>query len=165
MAVANNPPILVPLTNGVVWSFGHVTLEIAGLEFTGGFKSIKRSRKRTREMVRSNSPDPVGKTLGENEYQCSAELYLEWWRALLNTVQQNLGPGYGDQSFTILVSYIANGFLPIQDVILNCTFDTTDADDGVGPQALTRMVEFNPTKILFNGIDDLEDPLQGSSGF
>lgn len=156
-------PILVPLTNGVVWSFGHVTLEIAGLQFTGGFKSIKRSRKRSREMVMSNSPDPVGKTLGQNEYQCSAEVYLEWWRALLQTVQQTLGAGYGDQPFTILVSYNANGFQPMQDVILNCTFDSTEADDGVGTQALTRTVEFNPTKILFDGIDDLADPLQAAA--
>jgi hypothetical protein len=163
MSVAPAVPILVPLTNGTVYSFGHVTLQIAGLEFTGGFKSIKRSRKRNREMVRSNSPDPVGKTLGENEYQASAEMYLAWWDALQRTVENNLGPGYGDQSFTILVSYVANGFLPIQHVILNCTIDSTEADDGVGTAALTRMVEFNPTKILFNGIDDLEDPLQGTS--
>ncbi len=155
-------PILVPLTNGVVYSFGHVTLQIAGLEFTGGFKSIKRSRKRSREMVMSNSPDPVGKTLGQNEYQCSAELYLAWWFALLNTVQQTLGNGYGDQPFTILIAYNANGFTPFLDTVLNCTFDSTEADDAAGTGALTRMVEFNPTKILFNGIDDLADPLQAA---
>jgi hypothetical protein len=161
--VAPAIPIQVPNTSGVVYSFGHCILQIAGLEFQGGFKSFKHSRKRTREMVRSNSPDPVGKTLGENEYQASAEMYLAWWDALQRTVQNNLGPGYGDAPFTILVSYIANGFLPIQDVILNCTIDSTEADDSAGPQALTRMVEFNPTKILFNGIDDLFSPLQGSS--
>lgn len=156
-------PILVPLTNGVVWSFGHVSLEIAGLSFTGGFKNIKRSRKRNREICYSNSPDPVGKTLGQNEYQCSAEVYLEWWRALLMTVQENLGAGYGDQSFNILIAYNAPGFGPILDIVQNCTFDTTDADDGVGTQALTRMIEFNPTKVLFNGIDDLADPLVASA--
>jgi hypothetical protein len=160
---ASTSPIMVPLTNGVVYSFGHVTLEIAGLEFTGGFKSIKRSRKRNREMVRSNSPDPVGKTLGENEYQCSAEMYLAWWFALLNTVEEQLGPGYGDQPFLIKVNYTANGFTPFQDLIINCTFDSTEADDGVGTGALTRTVEFNPTKILFNGIDDLADPLTASA--
>ena len=45
------------------------------------------------------------------------------------------------------------------DVILNCTFDSTEADDSAGITALTREMEFNPTKILFNGIDDLADPL------
>lgn len=152
-------PIMVPLTNGVVYSFGHVTLRLGPLEFTGGFKNIKRSRKRNREMVRSNSPDPVGKTLGENEYQCSAEIYLAWWFNLLNTVQNTLGKGYGDQPFDIFIRYNANGFTPFVDHVINCTFDSTEADDSTGTQALTRMVEFNPTKILFNGIDDLRDPL------
>lgn len=152
-------PIEVPLTNGVVWSFGHVKLNMAGLEFTGGFKSIKRSRKRNREMVYSNSPDPVGKTLGQNEYQCSAELYLAWWFAMLQTVEQNLGPGYGDQSFDIYITYTGTGYETFQDVVLNCTFDSTDADDSVGTTALTRTIEFNPTKILFAGVEDLADPL------
>ena len=99
-------PIQVPLTNGVVRSFGHVRLEIAGLEFTGGFKSIKRSRVREREMPYSNSPDPIGKTLGENKYQCSAVVYYDWWANLMLTVETNLGPGYGDAPFNIYISYV-----------------------------------------------------------
>jgi hypothetical protein len=155
----NTTPIQVPLINGVVYSFGHIGLDIAGLQFTGGFQSIKYSRKRNREMVRSNSPDPVGKTLGENEYQASAIMYLAWWNALMQTIKNTLGAGYGDQSFTVYVKYAANGFDPIVDTIINCTFDTSDADQSAGPGALVRTVEFNPTKILFNGLDDLENPL------
>lgn len=153
-------PIQVPLSNGVVWSFGHVTLNMAGLEFTGGFKSIKRSRTRTREMVESNSPDPVGKTLGTNKYQCSAELYLAWWFAMINTVENTFGKGYGDRPFEIKVSYTNNGFQTFTDRIVNCTFDSTTADDSAGNTALVRMVEFNPTKIYFAGKDDLADPLR-----
>jgi hypothetical protein len=130
------------------------------MDFTGGFKSIKRSRKRDREMVYSNSPDPVGKTLGENKYECSAEVYYDWWSNLLQTVQQQLGPGYGDQSFTIYVSYVGTNLTTYTDTILNCTFDSTDGDDKQGTSALTRTIDFSPTKILFNGFDDLEDPLQ-----
>lgn len=153
-------PIEVPLINGVMWSFGHITMQIAGLEFTGGFKAIKYSRKRNREIVYSNSPDPVGKTLGQNEYACSAEVYLEWWRATIDTIIETIGGGYGDQSFDIYVAYSAPGFDPIVDKILNCTFDSTDADNSVGTTALTRMIEFNPTKIFFNnGVDDLQEPL------
>ena len=159
MAVPGFAPIQVPLINGVVWSFAHITTKIAGLPFTGGFKAIKYSRKRTREMARSNSPDPVGKTLGENEYLASAEIYLEWWRATMLTIQNTLGHGYGDQPFTIEVAYNNHGFTPFVDTIINCTFDSTEADNAVGPQALTRMVEFNPTKIYFNGLDDLAVPL------
>lgn len=152
-------PIQVPLTNGVVRSFGHVRLQIAGLEFTGGFKSIKRSRKRSREMVRSNSPDPVGKTLGENEYQCSAAIYYDWWMNMLQQVNNTLGPGYGDQPFTIYVSYVGTGLVTYTDTIINCTIDTSEADDQQGNAAIIREVEFNPTKIYFGGLEDLEDPL------
>ena len=152
-------PIQVPLTNGVVRSFGHMRMEIAGLEFTGGFKSFKRSRHRERELPMSNSPDPIGKTLGENKYQASGVFYYDWWSNLLQTVQNNLGPGYGDQPFTIYCSYVGVNLNTYTDVIINCTFDTTEADDSAGNAALTREIQFNPTKILFNGIDDLEDPL------
>ena len=153
-------PLQVPLTNGVVRSFGHVRLQIAGMDFTGGFKSIKRSRKRSREQVYSNSPDPIGKTLGENKYECSAEVYYDWYMNLLQTVQNQLGPGYGDQPFTIYISYVGTNLATYTDQILNCTFDDDDGDDKQGTTALTRTINFNPTKILFNGLDDLEDPLQ-----
>lgn len=156
------PQIQVPLTNGVVRSFGHVRLQIAGLEFTGGFKSIKRKRTRKREKVYSNNPDPVGKTLGENEYECSAVLYYDWYMNLLLTVQNTLGPGYGDQPFTIFISYVGKNLATYTDQIINCTFDEDDGDDQQGTKALERTVNFNPTKIKFNGLDDLEDPLVGS---
>lgn len=157
--MAQVTPIQVPLTNGVVRSFGHVRLQIAGLEFTGGFKSIKRSRKRNREMVRSNNPDPVGKTLGENEYSCSAVLYYDWFMNLLQTVRDNLGAGYGDQPFTIFVSYVGKNLVTYTDRIVNCTFDDTTADDEQGTKPLEREINFNPTKIFFGGFNDLEDPL------
>lgn len=152
-------PLQVPITNGVVRSFGHVRLQCAGIDFTGGFASIKRSRKRNREQVRSNSPDPIGKTLGENEYQCSAVFYYDWFMNFITTVQNTLGPGYGDISFTVYVSYVGTNLTPYTDEILNCTIDTTTADDQKGPGALTREIEFNPTKIRFGQLDDLADPL------
>ena len=152
-------PVQVPITNGVVRSFGHVRLNCAGLDFTGGFKSIKRSRKRDREMAYSNSPDPVAKTLGENKYQCSAVIYYDWWMNVIQTINNNLGPGYGDSPFTIYVSYVGVNLNTYTDTILNCTFDSSEADDSAGITALTREAEFNPTKILFGGIEDLADPL------
>src|SRR5215471_18751388 len=125
-------PVQVPITNGVVRSFGHVRLSIAGLEFTGGFKSIKRSRKRKREMVYSNNPDPTGKTLGENSYECSAEIYYDWYMNLIQTLQNQLGPGYGDQPFTIYISYVGVNLVPYTDQVLNCTFDDDEGDDKQG---------------------------------
>lgn len=157
------PPPQVPITNGFVRSFGHVRMNIAGLDFTGGFVKVKRSRKRTRDKARSNSPDPVGKTLGDNDYEASVEMFFDWFMYVLLTLQ-NVAPGYGDQPFTLYTSYVGKGLVPYTDTILNCTFDTTDADDSAGTKPLTRTVELNPTKILFGGIDDLEDPLINYTG-
>lgn len=152
-------PLQVPLTNGVVRSFGHVRLNVAGLEFTGGFASFKRSRKRNREIVRSNSPDPTGKTLGENEYQASAVFYYDWFMNLIQTVQKITGKGYGDAFFVIYASYVGTNLAPYTDEIIGCTIDSTTADDAKGTGALTREIEFNPIKIKFGGLDDLDDPL------
>lgn len=152
-------PLQVPLTNGFVRSFAHVRLEIAGLEFTGGFKSIKRSRTRERELPYSNSPDPIGKTLGENKYQCSAVVYYDWYMNLIQTIQNNFGAGYGDQMFNIFISYVGTNLNTYTDWVLGCTFDVAQADDQAGVAALTREIEFNPLKILFGGLEDLNDPL------
>lgn len=152
-------PVQVPNTTGVQRSFGHLRLEIAGLEFTGGFKSFSLSRKREREMVMSNNPDPVGKTLGENKYAAKAELYFDWWANTIRQIQQQLGAGYGDQAFTIYLSEVGVNLPPYTDTIIGCTLDSSEADykQGVGP--LIVVVEFAPIKILFGGIDDNADPL------
>jgi hypothetical protein len=152
-------PIQVPLTTGVVRSFGHTRLVIAGLEMTGGYASFKLSRTREREMVMSNSPDPVGKTLGENKYKASVVLYYDWFVNVLLTLQQNFGPGYGDIPFTMYPSYVGVNLITYTDTVLNCTFDTTEAENAKGVGPLTREIELNPTKILFNGFDDLQTPL------
>lgn len=152
-------PVAVPNTTGVTRSFGHLRLEIAGLEFTGGFKSFSLSRKRDREMVMSNNPDPVGKTLGENKYAAKGELYYDWWANTIRQIQQQLGAGYGDQPFTIYLSAVGTNLPPYTDTIIGCTFDSSEADYKAGVGALVVNVEFAPLKILFGGIDDLADPL------
>ena len=152
-------PIQVPLTQGAIRSFGHLQIQAAGLELNGGLKGFKRSRKRDREFPMSNNPDPVGKTLGENKYQASVILYYDWFMNMLLTLQNTFGPGYGDQSFTAYATYVGVNLVVYTDMLLNCTLDSTDADDVQGIGALTRPIELNPTKILFGGYDDLAVPL------
>ncbi len=149
-------PIAMPLVNGVRHGFTSIELKLAGQVFVG-FKSINYSRKRTRTMVRGNHPDPIAKTRGENEYTADCELYLAEW----NLFQSLLGgDGYGDKQFTVRVTYGENGFDTITDEILGCTMDTTDASNGQGPDPTVRKVEMSPLKILFNGFEDLEFPLE-----
>jgi hypothetical protein len=154
-------PLQIPVTNGVIRSFGHITsLNLAGFEMSGGFTAVKRSRTRSREMAMSNNVDAVAKTLGTNKYQFSITAYLDWWAVLMQKLVA-IGAGYGDQPFTAMVSYGGVNLPTYTDVIINCTMDTTEADDQEGNKALTRTIEFNPTKIKFNGLEDSNDPLQG----
>ena len=128
-----------------------------------GYKSIKYSRKRTRAMLKGNSPDPLGKTRGENEYTCEAEYALEEFNAI-QAALQGIQQGYGDVFFGLFVTHAEPGLDAVTDQILGCTLDDTENDSAQGPDATMRKMSFSPLKVLFNGIDDLEIPLQGSQG-
>lgn len=149
-------PIEYPLVNGVRHSFASIELKLNGQIFVG-FKSINYNRTRTRSKPRGNHPDPLGKTRGENEYTADCEVYLAEW----NLFQELLGDGYGDVIFEVQVTYTENGFDSIQDRIIGCTVDSTDASNGQGPDASVRKFDLNPIKIKFNGVDDLATPLVG----
>jgi hypothetical protein len=157
-------PLQYPLINGVKHDFASIELNINGQIFIG-FKAINYSRERTRTKVRGNSPDPIAKTTGTNEYNAEVELYLAEWNYLQKAIlipaaqQAGLGSGYGDLMFNITVSYSDPGFDPIQDIILACSIDSTDASQSQGPDPLIRKLKLEPLKILFNGIDDLANPL------
>jgi hypothetical protein len=150
-------PIPYAIVNGVRHDCSSIELKVNGTVYIG-FKSIKYSRKRNRTMVRGNHPDPIGKTRGTNDFDATCELYL----AEFNALQADLGPGYGDVFFQVLVTYTEAGFDSIQDVLNGCTLDSTeDAGGDGGPDPLTRKFSLSPIKILFNGIDDLATPLVG----
>ncbi len=151
--------LAIPLVRGVRHGFSSIELKMNGLLFVG-FKSINYSRTRTRSQVRGNSPDPIAKTRGENDYKCDCEVYLAEW----NLFQKQLKDGYGDVFFNILVTYGENGFDTISDEIIGCTMDTTESSNSQGPDALVRKMEFSPLKIKFDGIDDLAVPLVAPAG-
>lgn len=153
-----------PLVNGIRHSFSSIELKIAGLIFSG-FKGINYSRTRTRGLIRGNSPDPLAKTRGSNEYKADCEVYL----AEFNLIQQALQAlatskfgtpgGYGDVFFPVYVSYSENGLDVITDTLLGCTMDSTESSNGEGTDGTVRKFELAPLKILYNGIDDLSTPI------
>lgn len=150
-------PIPYALVNGVRHSPVSIELKLQGQIFIG-FKSIEYSRTRKRSMVYGHHPDPLGKTRGQNEYKASCELWLAEW----NAFQAQLGTGYGDVLFQVLVTYTENGFDTIQDVINGSSMDSTEAaSEASSTDGLARKFDLNPVKILFNGIDDVAVPLTG----
>jgi hypothetical protein len=167
--------ISYPLVNGARHSF--VSTEVrftqpaVGSTQTGaalalalrGYKSINYNRTRSRTMVRGNHPDPLGKTRGTNEYKADCEFFLAEFNAIQAALQALAGQGYGDVFFDVVVTYSENGFDTITDTIIGCTLDTTEASNSEGTEATMRKMEFNPLKVLFNGLDDVPNPLQGGA--
>jgi hypothetical protein len=155
--MASPTPIQYPYINGVRHSFASVEFKFNGIIFIG-IANMNYSRTRTRTMVRGNHPDPLGKTIGENEYSADCELYLAEWNQFQASLGTN-GAGYGDDSFTATCVYTANGFDMITDTILGCTLDVTEAALAKGTDPVSRKIQLSPLKILFNGLDDLAVPL------
>lgn len=149
-------PIAYPLVNGFRHSFASIELKLGNLIFIG-FKGINYSRTRNRALVRGNSPDPIGKTRGDNEYSADCELYLAEW----NVFQASLGKGYGDQMFQVIVTYTEAGSDTITDRLLGCSIDSTEASQSQGSDPLTRKFDLKPLKIILNNLDDLAVPLVG----
>lgn len=150
--------LVYPLIRGRRHGFASITLKFAldgGKKIQMFCKSINYGRTRTRGIVRGNHPDPIAKTLGENEYKANVEIALAEYRLLV----AELGPGYGDVQFDTLVTYGENGFETVTDEILGCTLDDDDASNSQGPDPLVRKLDLAPLKILMAGIDDLAIPM------
>ena len=144
-----------PMVNGVRHGFSSIELKMNGQIFKG-FKSINYSRTRSRTLVRGNHPDPIAKTRGENDYSGDCELYLAEWNLFMTLLG---GDGYGDASFTVLVTYGEDGFDTVTDELTGCTMDSTEASNSQGPDPLTRKIDLKPLKIKFGGKDDLTTAL------
>lgn len=147
-------PIQFPLINGVRHSLNSLEFKANGRIYIG-FKSLNYTRKRNRALVRGNSPDPLAKTRGENEYSADCEMFL----AEFNLMQSDLGPGYGDIPFIVYATWTENGFDTITDILKGCNLDSTEANNSQGPDPTVRKFDLSPIKILYNGIDDLTTPL------
>lgn len=150
--------LVYPLIRGKRHGFASVRLRFAlpeGKNIQIYVKSVNYGRTRSRGFVRGNHPDPIAKTLGENEYKANVEMPLAEYRLLVS----ELGPGYGDVDFDLLVTYGENGFETVTDEILGCNLDDDDASNAQGPDPLMRKIELNPLKIRMAGVDDLEVPL------
>lgn len=154
-------PLTLPLINGVRHAASSVEVKVAGIIIVG-VKSVNYSRTRTRSMVRGFHPDPVGQTLGENEYSADMEMYFAEYMLLQNTLLQlGGGKGYGDVTFDVLCTYGAAGFDTVTDTIRGCNLDSVETGLSQGPDAITRKINLGPLKILYGGIDDLAVPLVG----
>lgn len=151
-----------PLINGLRHAFSSMKFRIQPTgedvdipEIRLFLKSIDYERTRDRGEVRANHPDPIAKTLGENSYSASIEVYRAEWNLILST----FGAGYGDVPFSIFVTWGLNGFETVTDEIIGCHFDSSASGGSQGTDPAVVKIDLNPIKIRFAGLDDLADPL------
>lgn len=151
--------LIYPLIRGVRHGFANIKLKFAlpvGSKKIEMFcKSINYGRTRSRGIVRGNHPDPIAKTIGENEYKANVEIAHAECMLLI----KEIGPGYGDLLFDTYVSYGCDGFDTTTDEILGCSIDDHDVSNSQGPDPLMRKLELGPLKILMAGIEDLLVPM------
>lgn len=167
-------PLQYPLVNGYRQSFVSTEVRFVNPSIAGssggqalalalrGYKSIKYTRKRERAELRGNSPDPLAKTRGENKYTCEAEYALAEYNAIQSALADLSGGGYGDVFFSLQITHAEPGLPTVVDSVLGATIDSTENDSAAGPDPTMRKMDFGPLKVLFNGVDDLQVPLQGS---
>lgn len=147
-------PIPIPLINGVRHGYSSIELKLAGQIFIG-FKSINYSFTRTRADVYGNHPSPIAKTRGTLAFKADCEIYLAEW----NLFQSQLGKGWGEVAFSVLVTHGETGFDTIVDELVGCHVDGVDASNSQGNDPLVRKLDLNPINILYNGIDQNTFPL------
>lgn len=147
-----------PDFNGFRAGFQSVVLKIDKQEFVG-FKSVEGERTRERTKVYGANADPIGKTRGKNDYKFTVEVYVAEFKTFMT---DHFGAGYGDVQFSCEVDITENGYDTQTYQILGCTVDSSQFSFSEGTDALTQKVEFNPTKIVFNKVDDNARPLGGS---
>jgi hypothetical protein len=147
-------PLQFPMISGLRHDWSSVELK-ANSQIFMGVKSLDYEWTREVAMVRGFSPDPLGQTRGTNTFGCSIEVYLAEWNLFLS----QLGTGFGDVFFSIQASFAENGFDQITDQILGTRLIGIAASMSQGSDPLTRKMKFQPTKIKYQGFDDLATPL------
>lgn len=152
-------PISYPDTTGFRADSSSAIVKLDRQEFAGWIE-VKGSRKRTRGDVPGANADPLGKTRGKNKYELTLSVYVAEFKAF---ILDHFGPGYGDIQFNVEVTITENGYDTQTYLSLGCTIDGAEFSASASSSDPLKIenIEFSPTKIIFNGVDDNARPLTG----
>lgn len=149
-------PIRYPDTTGFRAGFQSVILKVNRNEFVG-FTAVSGERTRERVLVYGANSDPIGKTRGKNTYKMSIGVYIAEFNVFMI---QTLGAGWGDKPFSAEVIVNENGYDTQHVLAQGCTVDVAKFDWSEGADPLkVEGIEFNPVKLIWNGLDDNGRPL------
>ncbi len=145
---------LYPSINGVRASWAEIEFRIRGL-IALGVKSINYKSSLEPTEVYGAGALPLGRTRGIAKFEGSVELLKEESDVLILT----LGPGFGEVSFDIMVSYRIDDGTPAsirgavnQDYIFGARIKSLDENHSQGADGLVAKADLSIMGISHNGV-------------
>lgn len=112
-------PGLVPIINGVNYSWANVSVILFGTPVIG-ILAIDYKRKQEKKNNYGAGSQPVSRGYGNYEYEGSIELYLDTWKAIIAS-SPNRDPLL-IPPFDIPVTFSGEGVTTTKDVLRACEF-------------------------------------------
>lgn len=137
-----------PLINGMRASWAEISFKIKGAKAIG-VKEISYRPSLEGSDVYGTGVMPIGRTRGQAKFEASVTLNKEEFDALI----KDLGDGYGEKPFDIVVQYRLEGVALVNsDRIVACRIKSPDQSHAQGADALTVKVDLHPADIILNGL-------------
>lgn len=148
------PRIIEPLINGHRYSFSSIELVTADLVVTGVRRIAYGSSLRP-GVIYGTDARKIGRTEGQAEHRCSLDLYRHEAEILIDS----LGPGFGLQTFDVLVQfaemekYERDGQgLPegvTTDRVIGCRITDVELDCEDSPEPLLSRLTLDPMTVAY----------------
>lgn len=146
-------PIPYPLVNGKRYSFTSIEFLFGTIPLIG-IKSLNYGSSLEPGKVYGTNANKIGRTEGQADHTCDAEVYLLEWNAFLAVVGPTgiLTGGFGAVVFPIVVNYAEAGMPVITDIIDGCRITKVDHSNQTGSDASTVKLTIDPMDIKHAGL-------------
>lgn len=147
-------PAPIPLINGVHFDYSSIRVSFDGRDPEIHVLEISYKDALEPGEVRGTSARVTGRTRGQYKPEASLTLTKAAWSELL----ENLGQGYMEKSFEILVNYAEVGLPVIPDVITGCRIKNVDESHSDGnSDALKVKLDLHVIQIIRDGVSPLAE--------
>lgn len=140
-----------PMVNGFRHSWTGVVIKL-GATTIYGVTEINYTTKQEKGWARGAGAQPIGKTLGNTEYEGDFSINLEEFNQLMAA----LSPNALCKAFDIVVSYTSlnDELTLIQDTLIGVTLESIESSQNNGStDAIVRKIPIKPIRILYNGVN------------
>jgi hypothetical protein len=141
-----------PLINGKRYDHSSVTIKVKGKDYIG-IKSINYSDSLEPGKLRGTSAQKLGRTRGEYDGEASFEMYTEEASELLS----DIGDGFMEVEFDIVVGYADEGQPTITDNIVGCRIKKQEASSSEGSDPNVRKFDLDIMYVKWNGLNPIKN--------